>query len=676
MPIGEETSRSVHEVDTALEAEGATFGSGCLGDRLTRRWIAVGTATAVAVFWLIGTAGRPLRLFSVSDAVTSNWFDIQARSLLGGHLSVRPGTFLIEEFVTPSGSHMYFGILPALIRMPLILVATEVQGRLTLASCLCAVVVMSVCSARIARRAQSVFFAQSNRSRPASPRWFALFAAAPVLFSPVLFLSSQQLIYHEAAAWGVATALWGIDATFQWWYRHRAIDGLMLALAAAAALNSRPTVGAGPVLAIALLTIVLLYRRNWRRAGWGVLAAFVSLSTYMTVNYARFGQLWGAPGDLQVANRFIPELAAASQMTHGSLLSLRFVPTTAWTYFVPFTGTVAPTRLAPFIRFADPPAKIGSAPMLLGESGSLPTSAPVLLLLAVVGTLVLVRKRDLVWSVVVIAAAVPTGITLAFWTVWHRYLTDFVPVLVVLSAVGFWALRERLIRAREGRRRAVTGGLVLLLVVGFWAEGGLALWGRYFYLFPNFDDLVSATELRYRIDRLIFDGPPPDVVYVGVDTPRDALPEAEAGKVLVVGECDAIYAANIGFGNWRSFERRSGGDRRTIVSPSGVARLGASLLAQGDGWTLRTTSTPDSGVLAVTYASDVGVTATGRMDIGGDPALVDIVADPFTNQVQVYTDGQMVIDIISPAAEGLRIGPEWLQHPASAPRCDAIVNGY
>ena len=79
----------------------------------------------------------------------------------------------------------------------------------------------------------------------------------------------------------------------------------------------------------------------------------------------------------------------------------------------------------------------------------------------------------------------------------------------------------------------------------------------------------------------------------------------------------------------------------------------------------------------MTYASDVGATATGRMDIGGDdPALVDIVADPFTNQVQVYMDGQMVIDILSPAAEGLRIGPEWLQHPASAPRCDAIVNGY
>ena len=139
----------------AVDAPPILDGDGRLLDPLVRRWTAIGVALAVAGFWLLGTLGRVTNLFADPHTVTARFFDIQADALMHGRLSVPRGSLYIEEFVTPHGSYMYFGVFPALLRVPIRLVFSGLDNRLTLFSCLLAMAVIAVSTARLARHARS-----------------------------------------------------------------------------------------------------------------------------------------------------------------------------------------------------------------------------------------------------------------------------------------------------------------------------------------------------------------------------------------------------------------------------------------------------------------------------------------------------------------------------------------
>ena len=66
----------------------------------------------------------------------SNFYDLQARSMLPGHLDVPKGSLGIDAFVHAGHAYTYFGIFPSLLRMPILVLTTRFDGRLTAPSML------------------------------------------------------------------------------------------------------------------------------------------------------------------------------------------------------------------------------------------------------------------------------------------------------------------------------------------------------------------------------------------------------------------------------------------------------------------------------------------------------------------------------------------------------------
>ena len=81
----------------------------------------------VAVLWNV--RWDPLR-GATAGHLNGNFYDLQARALFHGHLSVPDGSLGIEGFVVDGRTYMYFGPFPALLRMPVLLVTSRFDGRL------------------------------------------------------------------------------------------------------------------------------------------------------------------------------------------------------------------------------------------------------------------------------------------------------------------------------------------------------------------------------------------------------------------------------------------------------------------------------------------------------------------------------------------------------------------
>ena len=94
----------------------------------------------VAYTWLL-TAGT-WDLFQ--RQYFDNFFDAQARSMLDGRLDVPPEVVGFEGFLIGGKTYIYFGPVPALLRMPVMLVTDRFDGRLTTVSMLVAMLVLSM----------------------------------------------------------------------------------------------------------------------------------------------------------------------------------------------------------------------------------------------------------------------------------------------------------------------------------------------------------------------------------------------------------------------------------------------------------------------------------------------------------------------------------------------------
>ena len=102
--------------------------------------IAVVVGIAVVVVPLLWVAWdlwsgdvRPLRA-----VLYDNFYDQQARAMFHGRLNLPIGSEGIEAFNHDGRQYTYFGIFPSLIRMPILLVTTKLDGKLTAPSILLA----------------------------------------------------------------------------------------------------------------------------------------------------------------------------------------------------------------------------------------------------------------------------------------------------------------------------------------------------------------------------------------------------------------------------------------------------------------------------------------------------------------------------------------------------------
>ncbi len=103
----------------------------------------------VVLFWML-TAGT----FDPGHRVpfSANFYDVQAHRLLHGHLSMPASVLDIEGYEHGGRTYMYFGPVPALLRLPVAAVTDSLDGHTGVVSMMLAYVVAMIALGRISWR--------------------------------------------------------------------------------------------------------------------------------------------------------------------------------------------------------------------------------------------------------------------------------------------------------------------------------------------------------------------------------------------------------------------------------------------------------------------------------------------------------------------------------------------
>jgi hypothetical protein len=401
------------------------------------------------------------------------FYDAQALSMIDGRLNVPPTAIASEAFVFEGKTYGYFGIAPALLRLPLIVAFDGMDGLWSRLMMMIACAINLICAYRILRLIRRD--AVTTRNQRVLHSLFILCAG---IGSTNVFLIGRSFTYHEAIMWGGTFGL-----LFAWtllkYFAKPSLGLLALAsLFAFMSFHSRATVGTGTLLAMCSLIGILIWRaianpqaaHSWLAFGVtakpfqhaliAAIAVSVTVATYFGVNYAKFRTLNGVP--LQYYN-FYKQIPVRMQITSGRQIHIENIPTTLATYFG--LHGVSFDRNFPWVFPSRDPMIVGSPAIDVVEGFSTyPTSMPALTLLAVAGCALLVRgSGDMIRRVRLPAITLLAGggIILATVGITERYLHDLYPALIVCAAVGVTRLESE---RRAAGKTAVIAVLSLISV--------------------------------------------------------------------------------------------------------------------------------------------------------------------------------------------------------------------
>jgi hypothetical protein len=636
-----------------------------------RRSATLGVAGSVVAFWLMATLAQPWRLLAVGSS-TSKFYDGQAHRLLTGHLSVPSSLVGSEGFTTPHGTQMYFGLTPSILRLPFAVLGHWFDGRLTVLSQLVAVAVLGWASARLFRRAEVALGAGDGAPEGRIVWPYVWMAAAPTVASPILFLASRPVVYVEAVLWGAAAGVCGLEMVLAWWHDPTRRRLALAALVSAGALGARPTSGAAPFVALVVFGLVLLARREWRRAVAALSAATAAAGTYVAINVARFHLFFGAPFDQQVFTSINAGRRAMLAANNGAYFRPLFMPTTMLRYLSPVPGMLRPTSVFPFITWGrNAPVLFGAHFDTVTQSGSFPVAAPLLVLFAIIGAVSILRRRAFrSWWAIAFGAAVGTVPTFMIGYVAHRYLSDLVPLFVVLAAPGtwvgvfWWRRRKNVVRRATW---AAASAVTSLAVIG---QVAITLNARMFMVGASPDDRLAFVTLQYRIDGWLHDGAPSHVTVGPTVPPINRLDE---GDLAIVGRCAGLYRFDGHL--WMALDRTPGAGTRVVVVPDAVIapELGhvAVTIATGDRWAIVAQPVGDGSHVTLAF---LGPPRDVYSPLPVDAqAGFDIVVDRETRELSVRQDGHTLLSSSMVVNDGLQPAQGWTSRFVSPGLCESLL---
>lgn len=573
--------------------------SGPRADLSRRRFAAasgVGIAISAAAFaWLV-TDGT----FNFFQTIPfGSFYDVQARSWLRGTWSMPANVLTIEGIRTHGRTDMYFGPVPALLRLPVLLVTHDLDGRLTEVSLLIAFVVALVFVSLLSWKVRQLVRGSAVVSRLETALTAALIVVVG-LGSVFFFLGSTAQVYEEAALWGAAFALGAMYTLVCFLERP---SGRLLAFTgvlASLAILTRVSVGLGVVVALALTAAVyvltvgtgrLYHRQPARRriaqklgislatrpgafAAGLVAVTVIPLALYMVINEVKFGTLFSLPLTRQVFTSVNPHERAVLASNGGSLFAFKYVPTDLVQFLRP--DALAITHLFPWVVFPGKGTIIGNVVFGARDwTSSIPASMPLLFVLALLG-LVVVYTRILYRNPAASPSAsdpgeaqlIPTGWiasrgvgglqtgeagpatlriplvgaafgTIGFLTIaWlsERYIADAMP-FVLLAALAGWHVV--LARAKSvARHWRIVGALLLgaFALFQLWTNYSLTLFYQY-ELGPviSIPQRASMVSLQQRVGRIVFGGAS------GVQFVSSPPSHAATLDLAVLPDCGGVY---------------------------------------------------------------------------------------------------------------------------------------
>jgi hypothetical protein len=521
---------------------------------LERRRVRIASVTglvvgAAAFYSILLDFGTDLGRTALSLPFASNFFELQADAFQKGHLYVPPGSLGIEGFVHDGHTYMYFGPLPALLRLPVMYITHDFDGHMTLVMMGIAFAIYALMLSRLTWQVRRLVLP----GRPVTAldaTLGGLFIAAATGGTTLTYDASLPWAYHEIYLWQsailISAASWLIRAAEEpTWVSLRWIGFLAMC-----AVATRTTGGFG--LCVAVLAQAAWFRFRPRtaehraRAGWLLAAALVALGLGVAYNWAKFDNAYLFPLQDQVWTQVNAHRRAALAANGGHLTGLQFFWTGVVNYFSPegirFVGYF------PWVTLPAHNAR-GYGGAFIDQSyrtGSVTAFSPLLLVLALSALPVLVRdrhNRDLRRVLpALLGTFVMTGGVMAYGYVAYRYTTEFLPGLVLFGLIGLWGVWARVAaRVHASSRRAVRLARVPLVGVTAVLTG--------FAILANMSVGFAAAATTYRgaplaryvslQDRL---SGGPGTTFSRLVGHSDALPAAgETDQLHITGDCSELF---------------------------------------------------------------------------------------------------------------------------------------
>lgn len=434
--------------------------------------VSILVVSAGGLWWV--TAG----LWEVNErAPFGDIFDALSRSFLEGRVNLDCNVAGGEAFVVDGKCYIYFGPVPALLRIPILAVSPSLYGRLCR---------LMVWAANLLLLLFLVLILKEAGHRPGS--WAASGYLLLAAFGTTIpYMWGWPTGYVEAIAWATAFAAGSIYCLLR---RARGESNAWLSAACLfglCALFSRVNTGAGPLACAGFIALGEVWRGGpRRRAAIGILAVLaVFAGVFMAYNRARFGTMLDAvPVQYHVQYKGL-----RLERINGTL----YHPIQAPPIFFDYLFHMPRFRLSyPWLDYnSSPAADVGVVDMHDPHTGALPVM-PALAWLAWGGWRRLKGRRER-W---ILLSPLPGLFMLAAVVcISHRYLHEFVLLLAPAAAYGIgWAWAT-------ARRRGITIALALFSIYANWS---LALIGQREVLpWANPWALDNHAASRFLVDRTL-----------------------------------------------------------------------------------------------------------------------------------------------------------------------------
>jgi hypothetical protein len=437
--------------------------------RRVRTASAIGVGLGALTYFLTLFDYRPDPLRGATGfRYAEQFFDLQATAIMHGHLAVPQGSMGIEGFVLRGHTYSYFGIFPALLRIPVQMITHEYDGRLTLISMAIAWVVFAVVTTRL-------YWLVGTCLRPDREVGRLEATVATVVLAAVTggttitFDAALPWAYHEVYLWSVASVL----GSLYWLLRSlleptRAHLRWLFVFLLVASLTR--TTGGWAVCLTTIAAAAWLWRGRSgavRAKAWpGLLAAgLIPLAIAIAINYAKFRHPYMFPLQDQVFTHTDAHRRKILAENGGTLAGPQFFPSAFVNYFR--LDGVRFTDYYPWVSFPAHPAHGYGRELDQGyRTGSVTAFMPLLLLMTLVSVPLQLRRLrtfpERAVRLLFLGAFLMTGGVMAYGYIAYRYTSEFVPVLAIGAMVTAHVSIGWLRRVRP---RIRTGLLVVAAVL-------------------------------------------------------------------------------------------------------------------------------------------------------------------------------------------------------------------
>jgi hypothetical protein len=466
-----------------------------------------------------------------------NFYDLQARAMFHGRLSLPDGKMGIEAFVHNGHNYTYFGLFPSIIRMPILLVTSRLDGQLTAPSILVAWLLTGLVSALMPWRLRVLMRGDAVVGRTEAVSFGALMATI-MGGSVVIYLAATPFIYNEDFAWSIPLtvgSLFALLGMLEQPSRRRAVVCGLLILCTN--LDRSPPGWACCIAALLVAAWFALGRGGNDARRWAipmVVAAAIPFLASCVVTYAKFGIPVGLPMADQVWATVNAHRRYFLAANGGKAFSFSFLPSTLWAYLQPFG-----IRIGSIFPFVSPPAAPASwlGGVVLDQTyptASFTDTSPLLLLLGCWGLVTAFRPRGVglvrLTRIILIGGAAGAGGVLLWGYISQRYLGDLMPFFIIAGGIGLIDVWRRLERRARSTRVITLSAILAVAVYCVAANVAIAAFPVGAWTLTQAENYISA-QSSLSLGSLA------STVQRGSTLPYSA----PAGEIFAMNNCSGLY---------------------------------------------------------------------------------------------------------------------------------------